>query len=66
MQAESPEWMPAQLDVLHHCRYKGMGSVAYRVRLTFQSVAQETVDEDGTVRGNATAAFMYSRMLSSS
>ena len=42
-----------QLNVLHDRRHKGVGTVADGIRLTFHGVVQETVDEDGAVRGDA-------------
>ena len=36
--------------MLHNRRYKCVGSIAYRVRLTLQCMIQETVNQDWTVR----------------
>ena len=42
-----------QLDVFHHRRHKGVGTVADRIRLAFQSMIQETVNENRTIRRHA-------------
>ena len=42
-----------QFYVLHNRRHKGMGSVADGIGLALCGMVQETVDENGTVRGHA-------------
>ena len=57
---------PGQLDVLHHCRYKGMLSVSDGIRLALGGMTQEPVDQNRTIRSNPTAAAIYCFRLSGS
>ncbi len=45
-QAESPEWMPGQFDVLHDRRDEGVRAVGDGVGLGLDGVLQELVDQD--------------------
>ena len=48
-----PGMHACQLNMFHYCRNKGMCAVADGIRFTFHGMVQETVDQDGAVRGYA-------------
>ena len=56
-QAESPEWMPGLLDVLHDAAEVHLaGRVAQRVHVDLDRVVEEPVDQHRVVRARSSVA----------